>query len=87
MRRPMLNNSSQGQAVYEPFLGSGSTLIAAESSGRVCLAIEIDPLFVDLAVRRWQAFTGEKAVRESDGAVFDAQTSRPSEPPGDRSAE
>lgn len=72
MRRPILNNSSTGQAVYEPFLGSGTTLIAAQSCERVCLAIEIDPLFVDLAIRRWQAFTGEKAVRDSDGAPFDA---------------
>jgi DNA modification methylase len=71
MRRPMLNNSSPGQAIYEPFLGSGTTLIAAQSCGRVCLAIEIDPLFVDLAIRRWQAFTGEKAIRESDGALFE----------------
>ena len=82
MRRPMLNNSSPGQAIYEPFLGSGTTLIAAQSSGRVCLAIEIDPLFVDLAIRRWQAFTGEKAVRESDGAYFEVldQAARLPEP-------
>lgn len=71
MRRPMLNNSSPGQAVYEPFLGSGTTLIAAQSCGRICLASEIDPLFVDVAIRRWQAFTGEKATREQDGAVFE----------------
>jgi len=70
MRRPMLNNSSPGHAIYEPFLGSGTTLIAAHSSGRVCLAIEIDPLFVDLAIRRWRAFTGEDAICESDGASF-----------------
>jgi DNA modification methylase len=63
----MLNNSSPGQAIYEPFLGSGTTLIAAQSCGRVCFGIEIDPLFVDLAIRRWQAFTGEKAKRVSDG--------------------
>ena len=62
MRRPMLNNSSPGQAVYEPFLGSGTTLIAAQSCGRVCFAIELDPLYVDVAVRRWQAFTGEQAT-------------------------
>jgi DNA modification methylase len=71
MRRPMLNNSSPGQAIYEPFLGSGTTLIAAQSCGRVCFGIEIDPLFVDLVIRRWQAFTGEKAKRESDGVIFD----------------
>jgi hypothetical protein len=57
--------------VYEPFLGSGTTLIAAQSCNRVCLALEIKPAFVDLAIRRWQAFTGEKAIRESDGALFD----------------
>jgi DNA modification methylase len=72
MRRPMLNNSSPGQAIYEPFLGSGTTLIAAQSCGRVCFGVEIDPLFVDLAIRRWQAFTGEKAKRASDGTPFAA---------------
>jgi len=71
MRRPMLNNSSPGQAIYEPFLGSGTTLIAAQSCGRACFGVEIDPLFVDLAVRRWQAFTGEKAKRASDGVLFE----------------
>jgi DNA modification methylase len=68
----MLNNSSAGQVVYEPFLGSGTTLIAAQSCERVCVALEIEPLFVDLAIRRWQAFTGEKAIRERDGAHFDS---------------
>ncbi len=72
MRRPMLNNSSPGQAIYEPFLGSGTTLIAAQSCGRVCLGVEINSLFVDLAIRRWQAFTGERARREGDGILFDA---------------
>ena len=72
MRRPMLNNSDSGQAVYEPFLGSGTTLIAAQSTGRVCYGIEIDPLFVDVAIRRWQAFTGEKACRLRDGQAFEA---------------
>ncbi|MCK1417629.1 site-specific DNA-methyltransferase [Bradyrhizobium sp. CW4] len=72
MRRPMLNNSGPGQAIYEPFLGSGTTLIAAQSCGRVCFALEIDPLFVDVAIRRWQSFTGEKAKRASDSALFDA---------------
>jgi DNA modification methylase len=72
MRRPMLNNSEPGAAVYEPFLGSGTTLIAAESIGRVCLAIEIDPLYVDVAIRRWQAFTGKKATRQLDELAFDA---------------
>lgn len=72
MRRPMLNNSDPGQAVYEPFLGSGTTLIAAQSTGRVCYGIEIDALFVDVVIRRWQAFTGEKALRLGDGQLFDS---------------
>lgn len=71
MRRPMLNNSSPGQAIYEPFLGSGTTLIAAQSAARVCFAIELDPLYVDVAVRRWQAFTGEKAKLVGDPRAFD----------------
>jgi DNA modification methylase len=72
MRRPMLNNSDPGQAIYDPFLGSGTTLIAAETTGRVCLAIELDPLYVDVAVRRWQAFTGKNATLLADARAFDA---------------
>ena len=75
MRRPMLNNSKPGQAVYEPFLGSGTTLIAAETVGRVCFAIELDPLYVDVAVRRWQAFTGKAATLLATDAAFDAVAS------------
>jgi DNA modification methylase len=71
MRRPILNNSDPGQAVYEPFLGSGTTLIAAQSAGRVCYGIEIDPIFVDVAIRRWQAFAGEAARRVNGGESFD----------------
>ncbi len=70
MRRPMLNNASPGQAVYEPFCGSGSSLIAAETTGRVCHAIELDPAYVDVAVLRWQAFTGEEAVHAATGETF-----------------
>jgi DNA modification methylase len=69
MRRPMLNNSSPGQAVYEPFCGSGS-IISAETCGRVSLAMELDPIYVDVAVTRWQAFTGKSAVLEGDGRSF-----------------
>jgi DNA modification methylase len=49
--------------VYEPFSGSGTTLIAAEQLGRRCLAIEIDPKYVQVAIERWQNFTGAKGVR------------------------
>jgi DNA modification methylase len=70
MRRPLLNNSSPGQTVYDPFLASGTTLIAAETTGRCCHALELDPAYVDVAVERWQAFTGEEAVLEADGRTF-----------------
>src|SRR3954447_11721976 len=71
MRRPILNNSNPGQAIYEPFLGSGTTLIAAQTSGRKCFAIELDPLYVDVAIKRWQAFTGEQPTLVADGRTFD----------------
>ena len=70
MRRPILNNSAPGQAIYEPFSGSGTTLIAAETTGRICLAIELDPAYVDVAVLRWQAFTGRQARLEGSGESF-----------------
>lgn len=71
MRRPILNNSSPGQAVYEPFMGSGTTLIAAETTGRACFGVELNPAYVDMAVKRWQDFTGNPATLESDGRTFD----------------
>ena len=71
MRRPILNNSNPGQAVYDPFLGSGTTLIAAETSSRICLGIELDPLYVDVAVRRWEAFTEKVAILEASGQTFE----------------
>ena len=53
MRRPIVNNSFVGQAVYEPFSGSGTTIIAAEMEGRGCYAIELNPAYVDVAIKRW----------------------------------
>jgi DNA modification methylase len=70
MKRPIENNSSPGQAVYEPFSGSGTTIIAAEISGRVCHAIELLGQYVDVAIERWQAFTGETATLDGDGRKF-----------------
>ena len=70
MRRPIENNSSPGQAVYEPFSGSGTTLIAAEQSGRACHAVELSPAYVDVAVLRWQAFTGQEARLEGCNSTF-----------------
>lgn len=62
--------SRAGDIVFDPFLGSGSTLIAAERTGRHCIGIEIAPKYVDVAIRRWQAETGKDAIRERDGKSF-----------------
>lgn len=56
--------SEPGDLIYEPFSGSGTTLIACEATGRVCHAIELSPAYVDLGVRRWELFTGQTAVRQ-----------------------
>lgn len=61
MRRPIENHSRPGDAVYDPFLGSGTTLLAAEATGRACRAIEIEPGYVALATGRWQEMTGRRA--------------------------
>lgn len=70
MKRPIENNSSPGQAVYEPFSGSGTTIIAAEITGRQCFAVELNPAYVDVAVLRWQSFTGKAGHLEEDGRSF-----------------
>ena len=62
MKRPIENNSSPGQAVYDPFVGSGTTIIAAEMTGCACPSIEINPAYVDVSVIRWQNFTGKIAT-------------------------
>jgi DNA modification methylase len=59
-RKPHPHNRSPGEAIYDPFIGSGTTLIAAQTTGRICLGLELDPAYVDVAVRRWMAFNGEK---------------------------
>ena len=66
----MQNNSSPGQAVFDPFLGSGTTLIAAETCGRICLGMELDCRYVDIAVKRWQTFSGKQATLLGDGRPF-----------------
>jgi len=71
MKRPIENNSQAGDAVYEPFSGSGTTIIAGEMSGRRIYAIELNPAYVDVAVERWQNFTGKRATLESSGKTFD----------------
>ena len=71
MRRPILNHLQRGELVYEPFLGSGTTLAAAEVTERVCYGLELDPKYVDVVVKRWQALSGQKAQLNSDGRTFD----------------
>jgi DNA modification methylase len=71
MKRPIENNSSVGQAVYDPFVGSGTTIIAAEMTQRSCFAIEIDPIYIDVALQRWQNFTNKQATLESTGQTFE----------------
>ena len=70
MRRPIINNSAVGEAIYDPFLGSGTTLIAAETTGRTCYAVDIDPRYVDVAIQRWQNLTGKPAVLAGEDRVF-----------------
>jgi DNA modification methylase len=72
MRRPILNHTRRGELVYEPFLGSGTTLAAAELTERVCYGIELDPKYCDVVVQRWQNLTGKQATLEGhDGLTFD----------------
>jgi DNA modification methylase len=61
MRCPILNHTKRGELVYEPFLGSGTTLAAAELPERVCCGIELDPKYVDVIVQRWETLSGHKA--------------------------
>ncbi|MGX5776507.1 DNA-methyltransferase [Methylorubrum zatmanii] len=64
MLRPILNHTQPGERVYDPFVGSGTTLIAAEQSDRICHAIEIEPGYVDIVLHRWETATGRQAVLE-----------------------
>ena len=77
MRRPIVNNSRPGQAIYDPFLGSGTSLIAAEMTGRICYGVELDPAYVDVVVRRWQGFTGRAAMHHASGQSFEERAQRP----------
>jgi DNA modification methylase len=71
MRRPILNHLRRGELVYDPFLGSGTTLAAAELNERVCYGLELDPKYVDVVVQRWQAVTNKTATLDGDGRTFE----------------
>ena len=66
----ILDCTHVGDAIVDPFLGSGTSLIAAERTDRVCHGLELDPRYADVAIRRWQNWTGADAVRENDGRTF-----------------
>jgi len=71
MERVMLSSCPPGGLVVEPFGGSGSTLIGAEKTNRRCYSMELQPQYVDVAIKRWQNFTGKAAVLASSGKTYD----------------
>ena len=70
MKRPIENNTYEGEWVYDPFCGTGTTIIACERTRRKCLAVELSPQYCDAIIRRWQKETGRQA-RKSSGELFD----------------
>ena len=68
--RPIEYHTQAGDMIYEPFSGSGTAIIAAETCKRRCYAMELSPVFVDVAVKRWQNFTGEQAIHQATGKSF-----------------
>lgn len=66
----LLNNTKGEDIILDPFLGSGSTMIAAEKSGRICYGVELDPKYCDVIIKRWQMFTGNQAVNEASGKTY-----------------
>ena len=65
MARPIRNHGMKDDDVYDPFLGSGTTLIAAEQLGRKCYGMEISPQYCDVIVKRWETLTGRQAILET----------------------
>jgi len=79
----MRDCSKRGDIVLDPFMGSGTTIVAAERIGRRAFGLEIDPLYVDATIRRWQTFTGQDAIHEATGQTFDElAAARPLRKPG-----
>src|SRR5271165_4383009 len=70
MRRPILNHLRRGELVFDPFLGSGTTLAAAELTQRVCFGMELDPKYIDVIVERWQQLSGKQATLDGNGRTF-----------------
>jgi len=72
----LIDLTNRGEIVLDPFLGSGSTLIAAENTGRVCCGIELDPLYVDVIIRRYEAETGAAVILADSGETFEKVAAR-----------
>jgi DNA modification methylase len=72
----LIDLTNRGEIVLDPFLGSGSTLIAAENTGRVCCGVELDPLYVDVITRRYEAETGAAVILADTGATFEEVAAR-----------
>lgn len=70
VERAVRNSSKTRDLVLDPFGGSGSTLIACEKAGRHCRMMELDQKYCDVIVKRWEAYTGKQAIRESDGMIY-----------------
>jgi DNA methylase len=75
----LLDMTNRGDIVLDPFLGSGSTLIAAAAKGRICRGVELDPLYVDVIIRRYQAVSGKAAILAETGETFAALAARRAE--------
>ncbi len=65
------SHTNPGDRVLDPFCGSGTAIVAAEMTGRLCCGIEVEPIYVDVSVKRWSQFTGRPAVLADDGRTFD----------------
>jgi DNA modification methylase len=71
MRKPIENNSRLSDWIYDPFVGSGTTILAAEITKRRCVAVEIEPAYVDVSVQRWEKYAERQARLEATGETFE----------------
>jgi len=72
VKEAILNSSKEKDIIFDPFSGSGSTLIACEKLNRICYGIELDNKFVDVIIQRWQQFTGKEAIHEQTGKTYNS---------------
>ena len=79
VRDALMDVSRRGDIVVDTFLGGGATLMAAHDCGRIARGLELDPLYVDVALRRWRTVTGEDPIRACDAASFSELEARAAE--------